>query len=569
MKINTHTHLFTLRNVLSREAVRAIGNRLRHKNIPEHLVQGIENFIYDLSNKPRYLDEDQLLEELVKSILSTDSFKAFAQNHLHEIQVLNTINLDSHQLSKAALKQILNALSAWGAANDDSKSTLYDVYETLRVALKPHTTDIADHLLEHLEQDDALVGLMMDIRGDDESNRDKKRFLKQREDLMEASLQRPGRVFPFFAVNAKRPDHFDLMKDAIENKGFVGVKLYPSLGYEVTDPTLMNVYAYCEEHDIPLLMHCNHTGFYVEEAFIEYCNPEHWIPILDKHPSLKLCFAHFDGHESFSLPGGLHGDTWGKKILDLMEHDTYTGIYADVSYHTDMMGVPDLEEHYLQTLKRLLDRPVVQDRILFGSDSWLLRLNMSDELFWSYFREKLSEKHFEKIASTNPKVFLGIEPKKKNFDRYLNFQKDNRNRVGANPNQWLSEQVDGDFTVKRDHPNWTLQKYPALIVIAALGSQLYSRQKELAFSRRAFITMQELKFWNLSLVDKDAFNQECQKLSLDLVNQCEKVDGELDGDWTKNEARQTFESMIRRGKNRLLDLSIQIEVMYNFNYNSE
>lgn len=568
MNINIHTHLFTLRNVLSKEAVRAIGNRLRHKKIPEHFVQGIENFISGLSTKPHYLDEDQLLEELVKSILDSPVFKDFAQNHLYDIPALNAINIDSQKLSQVALKQILNSLSAWGSANDDSKSTLFDIYETLRIALKPHTTAIADHLLEHLSPDDALVGLMMDIRGDTELARDKQRFNEQQNDLMEAALQRPGRVFPFFAVNPKRPDHFELMKDALENKGFVGIKLYPSLGYKVTHPKLMDLYAYCEEHDTPLLMHCNHSGFYVEEAFIEYCNPDHWTPILDQHPGLKLCFAHFDGHESLSLPGGLQGDTWGKKILEMMEHDTYTGIYADISYHTDMMHEPGLEEHYLKTLKELMDRPIVQDRILFGTDSWLLRLNMSDELFWSYFRGKLSKKHFHRMASSNAKAFLGIEPRKENIERFIGFHKKHSGNVGAHPNKWLLEEADAEFSVKRDNPNWTVQRYPALVVGAAIGSQFYSRQKELAFTRRAFITMQELKFWKLSYADRDAFDQECRKLSLDLVNQCEKVNGKKEGDWTKNEVRQTFEAMIRRGSTRLFDLAIQIESMYNFDYGS-
>lgn len=567
MKINTHTHLFTLRNVLSREAVRAIGNRLRHKNVPEYLVEGIENFIYDLSNKPRHLTEDQLLEGLVRAILSTDKFKNFSQNHLHQIPALNAININSEHLSQAALKQVLNSLSAWGDANDDSESNLFDIYETLRIALKPNSTAITDHLLDHLTTDDALVGLMMDIRGDTETDRDEQRFRDQRNDLIEANLQRPGRLFPFFAVNPKRPDHFDLMKDAIENKGFVGVKLYPSLGYQVDSPKMMNVYAYCEEHDIPITMHCNHTGFYVEEEFIDYCNPEHWEPILAQHPSLKICFAHFDGHETFSHSNGLDDGTWGKKILDLMENDDYSGVYADVSYHTDMMGEPELEDHYLQTLSDLLNRPVVQDRILFGTDSWLLRLNMSDELFWSYFREKLSDQQFERIASNNPKVFLGIDPLKKNFERYIDFHKTNRKNVGSQPNSWLHDQVDAEFNVKRDHPNWTLQKYPALVVLAAMGSQMYSKQKEQAFARKAFITMQELKFWDFKFVDDPAFNQECKKLSLDLVNQCE-AEGELEGEWTVNEARSTFENMIRLKSTRLLDLSYQIDVMYSFDYSS-
>ncbi len=565
MKINTHTHLFTLRNVLSREAVRAIGNRLRLKKVPEYLVKGIENFIEDITNKPRYLTEDQLLEELIRSILKTDAFKSFEQNHLHQIPALNAININSEHLTRAAFKQILNSLSAWGDANDDSESNLFDIYETLRIALKPSSTAISGHLLTHLEADDALVGLMMDIRGNTETDRDEKRFKDQRNDLVEASLQRPGRIFPFFAVNPKRPDHFDLMKDAIENKGFVGVKLYPSLGYPVDSGKMMNVYAYCVQNDIPITMHCNHTGFYVEDEFIDYCNPKHWEPILAQHPTLKICFAHFDGHESLSIPGRLEQDTWAKKILDLMENVNYSGVYADVSYHTDMMGEPNLESHYLQKLGELLEHPIVKNRIMFGTDSWLLRLNMSDELFWSYFRDKLSDQQFERIASVNPKNFLGIDPLKKNIERYLKFIKENRKNVGSLPNSWLNEKVDAEFQVKREHPNWTIHKYPGHIVVTAIGSQMYSKQKEQAFSRQAFITMQELKFWDFSLVDKPAFDQECKKMSLDLVNQCEAT-GEIDGNWTVNEVRQTFEDMIRQHSTRFLDLSYQIEVMYQFDY---
>lgn len=567
MNINTHTHLFTLRNVLSREAVRAIGNRLRHKKVPEYLVKGIENFILDLSKKPRFLSEDELLEQLVRSILNSDVFKSFAQNHLHQIPALNAININSEHLTRAALTQVLNSLSAWGDANDNAESNLFDIYETLRIALKPSSTAISGHLLNHLSKDDALVGLMMDIRGDTETDRDEQRFHDQRNDLIEANLQRPGRVFPFFAVNPKRPDHFDLMKDALENRGFVGVKLYPSLGYKVDSPKMMNVYAYCEQHEIPITMHCNHTGFYVEEDFIDYCNPVHWEPILAQHPSLRICFAHFDGHESLSLPGGLQGDSWGKKILDLIENTDYSGVYTDVSYHTDMMGQSNLEEHYLQTLTDLLNHPIVQHRIMFGTDSWLLRLNMSDELFWSYFQDKLTDQQFDRIASSNPKTFLGIDPLKKNFERYIDFHKKNRKNVGSQANSWLHDQVSGEFSVKRDHPNWTLQKYPALIVLAAIGSQMYSKQKEQAFSRKAYVTMQELKFWDFAFVDQPAFDQECKKLSLDLVNQCE-AEGELEGEWTVNEARATFESMIRQKATRLLDLSYQIDGMYIFDYNS-
>lgn len=563
MNINTHAHLFPLRLVLTGETIRALGNRLRHKNIPEYLVKGIELFIENLAKKPHYLNEDQLLKELIKSILSTQAFKRFANNHLHEISVLNAINLDSQDLSKAALKAILNGLSAWGEANDDSVSTLFDIYETLRIALLPNTTTIAAHLLEHLEHEDALIGLMMDIRGETETERDRQRFSDQINDLREASLQFPGRVFPFFAVNPKRPDHYELMTDAIEKKGFVGIKLYPSLGYRVDHPDLIKIYDYCEKHNLPITMHCNHGGFYVKKDFISYCDPDHWSPIIEQYPKLKLCFAHFGGHESLSEPGGLEGDSWGKKIIDLMHHEDYNHIYADISYHTDMMNDPDKETHYLDKMHELLQDPIIQSRVLFGTDSWLLRMNMSDELFWTYFREKLSNQEFHQIASLNTKAFIGIDPLCSNIQQFISFQEKNCNHAGSKPPEWLLSNSSKEFNIKRDNPGWTIHKYPAHVVIASLGSQLYARQKDLAFKRQAYITMQELKFWKLHHTDQPAFDQEVRKLSLDVINQSEKV-GSLEGGLTTNEGRIFIEEMIRVGSTRFIDLAFQVDTLYHF-----
>ncbi|MFW5708189.1 MAG: amidohydrolase family protein [Bacteroidota bacterium] len=566
MKINVHTHLFTLQNVLSAEAVKAIGNRLRHRRVPEYLVQGIEKFLNNMASKPRYLNEDELLSELVKSILSTQAFKDFAQGHLNDIPILKAINLDSHHLSKKALEQLLNALSAWGEAHDDSRSTLYDIYETLRIAMRPHSTSIADELLLHLQEDDMLVGLMMDIRGDTETARDERRFRQQMADLMEASLQRPGRILPFFAVNPKRPDHYELMKDALENKGFTGIKLYPSLGYKIDHPDLIKVYAYCEQHDVPMLMHCNHSGFYVHKDYISYCDPEHWYPILKQFPRLKLCFGHFAGEETLSKPQGLQPGSWGHKIVELMQNPEHPNIYADLSYHVEMMAHEKDEQHYLSALNTLMEKPLVRDRIVFGTDSWLLRLNISDELYWSYFRENLSEKHFAMITQKNPGSFVGISPLKANIRRYLDFQKKNSDKVGSLPASWLASTTGVAFQAKRDHPHWTLQRYPALVVLSCMKQQLYNKQFKLAFQRKAFITMQELKFWRFFYTNKAAFGQECRKLALDMVNQCDKQGAIPEGTLTQRQVMNTLEEMIGRPDTRLLDLAIQVEMMYEFKY---
>lgn len=46
--------------------------------------------------------------------------------------------------------------------------------------------------------------------------------------------------------------YINMMSDAIEQSGPVGVKLYPSQGFEVGDPAMMAVCQYCLEQDVPI-----------------------------------------------------------------------------------------------------------------------------------------------------------------------------------------------------------------------------------------------------------------------------------------------------------------------------
>jgi predicted TIM-barrel fold metal-dependent hydrolase len=158
---------------------------------------------------------------------------------------------------------------------------------------------VADELLDQMDPNDALVALMMDIHAKDEPERDRDNFQRQIDGTEEVAIQRPGRVLPFFGVHPERAEHFELLQDAVERRGFLGVKLYPSLGYQVDSPTLRKVYQYCIEKDLPILLHCGHAGFYRKEEFIEFCNPAQWEPILrDDLLDLRVCFAHFGGWQS-------------------------------------------------------------------------------------------------------------------------------------------------------------------------------------------------------------------------------------------------------------------------------
>jgi len=55
---------------------------------------------------------------------------------------------------------------------------------------------------------------------------------RKREIMSDLILEGQGRIMPFYAVDPRPPDPVESVKKAIESQGFVGVKLYPPMGYK-------------------------------------------------------------------------------------------------------------------------------------------------------------------------------------------------------------------------------------------------------------------------------------------------------------------------------------------------
>jgi predicted TIM-barrel fold metal-dependent hydrolase len=264
-----------------------------------------------------------------------------------------------------------------------------------------------------------------------------------------------------YACNAPTPLADDALKPgagslaplryAIEKLGFAGVKLYPPIGYlpignttflphrdglgAQLDLALRTLYAYCEAEDVPVMTHANNTNGYAT-GYGVLTAPAQWEPVLQAFPNLRLNLGHF---------GDLHGDDgergveacelWMRQIADLMHR--YPNVYADLGYSC----VPieqEKSQRYLTLLEALLERyPVVADRILYGSDYWLNRIDANHEasvdMFDDVFRTRFADVHAR---------FMGG-----NALRYLGFKgagAGNRNYLralalyGAAPPRWLA-----------------------------------------------------------------------------------------------------------------------------------
>jgi hypothetical protein len=114
---------------------------------------------------------------------------------------------------------------------------------------------------------------------------------------------------------------------------------------------------------------------YFTENFI---SPRAWRVVLDKHPKLRLCLAHFGGNTK-------EGREWGFELIKMIEEGdapnyTYPNLYVDISYS---FADADFRRHFKEKL--LPNHPRILGRILFGTD-WYMTL-LSDVDFREYCRE--------------------------------------------------------------------------------------------------------------------------------------------------------------------------------------
>ncbi len=445
MRINCHSHIFNLPSVMTRETLSIMLRRLKRDNVPNYLRKPTRKLLEKVYKDDEKIDRRLLLTEMIESIKQSKAFKEIIRKETKSLPVDIKIVLKHHpkDLNLEILEGFVDRASGlfFDEERDAHTITVRDYIEFLGIALAPSISSVTDILMKQIGPDDAIVALMMDIT--DKRNQDKQRFEGQILQTSRQILRYPGRIFPFFAVNTIRTEHFERMRKACTKEGFVGVKLYPSLGYKIAGNKKMSkVIKYCAKEGIPLLQHCNHGGFYAKKATVNYSDPAHWLGHLKENPKLRICFGHFGGDENFvqkDIPPG----SWTATILKLMKK--FPGqVYADVAYHTDEMLKRGAERNYANNLKKLLSDKSYAPYILWGTDYFLVRQHLRESSYWHYFRTILNKKEFERISSQNPRAFLGLPAGKameKNIVRYVDFVRGHNKQVKRKPSRWLRNAI--------------------------------------------------------------------------------------------------------------------------------
>jgi predicted TIM-barrel fold metal-dependent hydrolase len=188
------------------------------------------------------------------------------------------------------------------------------------------------------------------------------------------------------------------------------------------------VYRIAEERQIPILAHCTRGGVYSRcqitddmrvhpitndtlegksnADFTEnYTNPVNYNWVLEKFPDLKVCLAHFGGGDEWykylrdPWPSVDTKESWLSTIMNLIRE--YPNVYTDISYTA-------YDRDLLPFLKVLVNNPGLREKILYGSDIYMVQLKGTEREFSINLRGYLGEEDFRQIAVTNPERFLSF-----------------------------------------------------------------------------------------------------------------------------------------------------------------
>jgi len=169
-------------------------------------------------------------------------------------------------------------------------------------------------------------------------------------------------------------DPFRIAEEALLDNGFLGVKLYPPMGFRpggnagsrqgyppriedtfggseavsaALDEALEDLWAFCLKHDAPVLAHAaNSVG--AGPDYSRRADPAYWLPVATKHPELRILLAHFGrfdsysaGHERVDDCDPPFGATWEAAFGRFVAERRDCRLYADISYLSDIFTPKD------------------------------------------------------------------------------------------------------------------------------------------------------------------------------------------------------------------------------------
>lgn len=248
-----------------------------------------------------------------------------------------------------------------------------------------------------------------------------------------------ARFLPILAFDPRRqvewkegnPDEprppLDLVDECLRRGCFVGLKLYPPMGYRPAnnaerdknppnhdwhvplgsemDAVLDSVFDKCIQTGMCTMAHTNRSQA-SDPDYLENGSPTNWRAALLRHPTLKINLAHFGGMEKKDDP-----EQWREGISCLMSD--YAGVYADVADFTRITCRKTRNE-YFRALKNWTDThhntPLLR-RLMYGSDFYMSGLSPGYDTYaenWIAAFQEHFPNNWKDLVGGNAADFLGL-----------------------------------------------------------------------------------------------------------------------------------------------------------------
>lgn len=203
-------------------------------------------------------------------------------------------------------------------------------------------------------------------------------------------------------------DSMRLVRHAIETGGFIGVKLYPPMGFAAwgnagkrvwegkkslpdaaadpgfgarLDGSMQSLFAYCLAFDVPIMAHTNHSnGPYPE--FKDLAGSEYWKQALERFPGLRVNFGHFGDTDPEDHKG--ERTRLFLKLMTQGEGTAGANAFADSGYFAGAL----MNQGKMRDVLRILysgDNRIMRERLMYGTDWTMILPQKNVERYLSDF----------------------------------------------------------------------------------------------------------------------------------------------------------------------------------------
>src|SRR5690606_18644268 len=214
----------------------------------------------------------------------------------------------------------------------------------------------------------------------------------------------------------------------------------------------------------------------------------------------------------------------------------------------------------------LLQDDHLRRRIMFGTDSWLLRLDMTDDVYWRYYRTHMTAEDFDHIAGTAPRSFLGFPEApggamRANLARHAAWLERHREEVGGTAPPWLVEAVGGPFEEAREPADWSQWSPSVRCTYRQCKPHMNNAQIRGGYRANRTTRLSELSYFR----PRDPnFGLIVDGLALNLVGSAEDTGAPYRGRWARAAAVERMKDVLRAGDFRLVDVAGLLDSMFQF-----